>query len=195
MIFHLSVNVGLFTLTLKLIQVVDISVSRSDRIYLSYFQFLILAEYCTLLKHGEWGALVWTPRPSPIPGNIFGLNRPKDKRWWHSRWWLHIFYIFYHSSSTRFGIRSSLEEFTLLRRVFVINTLLSLFFGRKTLPSFSKFSFSAYLCNQSSVVAINTAAYFISATIKLDSLYFHQGTVLVSYKNARNPSKCRWLHI
>ena len=43
LIFHLSVNVGLFTLTLKLIQVVDISVSRSDRIYLSYFQFLILA--------------------------------------------------------------------------------------------------------------------------------------------------------
>ena len=91
----------------------------------------------------------------------------------------------------RIGIRSSLEEFTLLRRVFVINTLLSLFFGRKTLPSFSKFSFSAYLCNQSSVVAINSAAHFISATIKLDSLYFHQGTVLVSYENARNPSKCR----
>ena len=54
-------------------------------------------------------------------------------------------------SYARFGIRSSLEEFTLLRRVFVINTLLSLFFGRKTLPSFSKFSFSACLCNQSSV--------------------------------------------
>ena len=67
----------------------------------------------------------------------------------------------------RSGIRSSLEEFTLLRRVFVINTLLSLFFGRKTLPSFSKFSFSVYLWNQSSLVAINTAAYFISATIKL----------------------------
>ena len=43
LIFHLSLNVGLFTLTLKLIQVVDISVSRSDRLYLSYFQFLILA--------------------------------------------------------------------------------------------------------------------------------------------------------
>ena len=94
-------------------------------------------------------------------------------------------------SNPRFGIRSSLEEFTLLRRVFVINTLLSLFFRRKTLPSFSKFSFSAYLWNQLSLVAINTAAYFISATIKLDSLYFHQGTVLVSYENARNPSKCQ----
>ena len=39
LIFHLSVNVGLFTLTLKLIQVVDISVSRSDRINFSLFSY------------------------------------------------------------------------------------------------------------------------------------------------------------